>query len=229
MSFSVEINNRSVPIQVVRHKRAKYVRLSVRDQQRVRLTLPMRATLKEARQFVERMTPWIVQKLSLSPEIVPLTDGVTIPIFGKAHTLRVVFSDAESVQLQGDGMHVAGAPDRVYALVHQFMQSRLEHFCSENSQAYAKQLGVKIHTMTVKNVRARWGSCSTSRHLVFAWRLACVPEDVVRYVCAHEVAHLKEMNHSPAFWALVAKLYPHYKEARAWLRKNGKNVWLYKP
>lgn len=223
--FQVEVKGQIIPIQVVRHKKAKHMRLSVRDQQRVRLTLPPRATLREARAFVERSQPWLMERLGARPEILTLTDGATIPLLGKTYTLRVIPSSTQRVQLNGDELVVMGKVEYVYALVHQFMQAQLKSFCETHSQMYARQLGVDIQSITIKNVKARWGSCSASGRLVFAWRLACVPEDIVRYVCAHEVAHLREMNHSAAFWNHVTTLYPHYAQARMWLRKHGKNVW----
>jgi len=76
-------------------------------------------------------------------------------------------------------------------------------------------------------MRSRWGSCSYKGDLSYFWRLIFVPEFVADYICAHEVAHIQEHNHSPKFWKLVAFLCPRYQEAKAWLKEHGHSVFYY--
>jgi hypothetical protein len=82
----------------------------------------------------------------------------------------------------------------------------------------AAQHGLQVARVSVRNQRWRWGSCSRKGHICLNWRLAMVPEWVRDYVLLHELMHLKRMDHSPRFWALVAAACPRYQEARAWLR-----------
>jgi predicted metal-dependent hydrolase len=77
-------------------------------------------------------------------------------------------------------------------------------------------------------MESRWGSCSAARSISFSWRLIFAPDFVRDYVVAHEVAHLKEMNHGPRFWKLVEKLHPEFKTAQAWLRTHGRSLQRYK-
>ncbi len=79
--------------------------------------------------------------------------------------------------------------------------------------------GYAVRRVFIKNSRSRWGSCSEHRNLNFNYRLLFLPPHLAEYVVAHELCHLREMNHSPAFWALVAETVPQYKSARAELRK----------
>ena len=88
-------------------------------------------------------------------------------------------------------------------------------------QPHATALGVRPRTIRVKDTRSRWGSCAPDGTLAFSWRLVMAPEWVTDYVVAHEVAHLREMNHSARFWALVAQLTPHREAAVDWLRLEG--------
>ncbi|MDR1997886.1 MAG: M48 family metallopeptidase [Candidatus Margulisbacteria bacterium] len=88
------------------------------------------------------------------------------------------------------------------------------------AEEYAVKYGVHFQNIKIKDQATRWGSCSRLGNLNFNWRLALVPEDIRRYVVIHEICHLKEMNHSRRFWALVAQYYPDYKKARKWLRDN---------
>jgi predicted metal-dependent hydrolase len=82
-------------------------------------------------------------------------------------------------------------------------------------------LGVAIKAIRVKDTQSRWGSCAPDGTLAFSWRLVMAPDAVLDYVVAHEVAHLRELNHSPRFWAHVKALAPHRDEAEAWLREEG--------
>ena len=79
----------------------------------------------------------------------------------------------------------------------------------------------------MRDTASRWGSCSTARALSFSWRLILAPAFVMDYVVAHEVAHLREMNHSPRFWVHVKSLVPELNTAQAWLRTNGRDLQRY--
>src|SRR5690606_4279045 len=89
------------------------------------------------------------------------------------------------------------------------------------SDRYAVALGRPYGRLTLRDTRSRWGSCSAAGDLMYSWRLVMAPAEVLDYVAAHEVAHLAEMNHSPAFWDVVARLCPDYRRHRTWLRANG--------
>lgn len=74
----------------------------------------------------------------------------------------------------------------------------------------------------IKDQSSRWGSCSTNRNLNFNWRAIMAPEPVIDYLVIHELCHLKEMNHSAAFWSMVEVYDPEYKKHRHFLKINGK-------
>jgi len=86
----------------------------------------------------------------------------------------------------------------------------------------AAQQGLTVTRVSIRNQRWRWGSCSRAGHICLNWRLMTMPDWVRDYVIVHELMHLKRMDHSPRFWALVAKAYPRYLEARSWLREHPK-------
>jgi predicted metal-dependent hydrolase len=106
---------------------------------------------------------------------------------------------------------------RVQAYLRAQARDRLAQACNH----YATLLGRPYRRLTLRDTRSRWGSCSTQGDLMFSWRLIMAPPAVLDYVAAHEVAHLAEMNHSPAFWAVVARLCPDYAAHRHWLRDHG--------
>ena len=89
---------------------------------------------------------------------------------------------------------------------------------------YAPLVGVKPGRISVRSQRTKWGSCSAKGNLNFNCLLLLAPAEVLDYVVVHELCHLREMNHSPRFWAEVGRVYPNYAAARKWLRQNGESL-----
>lgn len=90
--------------------------------------------------------------------------------------------------------------------------------------ARATELGLTVARVTIRNQRARWGSCGRDGHITLNWRLVLMPDWVRDYVIVHELMHLRRMDHSPAYWRLVAAECPDYRRARDWLRSNGASL-----
>ena len=87
--------------------------------------------------------------------------------------------------------------------------------------ALADAHGLRVARVSIRNQRTRWGSCGRDGHISLNWRLLLMPDWVREYVLVHELMHLRRMDHSPAYWQLVAAAFPRYREAREWLRANG--------
>jgi len=94
---------------------------------------------------------------------------------------------------------------------------------AEKCRIFAERMGVSYGTITVREQKTRWGSCSARGNLNFNWKLVLMPEEIQDYLVVHELAHRIEMNHSPAFWAVVERELPDYRTRREWLKKNGAN------
>ena len=88
----------------------------------------------------------------------------------------------------------------------------------------AARHGLAVSRVSVRNQRSRWGSCGRDGHICLNWRLVLMPESVRDYVLVHELMHLRRMDHSPAYWRLVAEVCPDYRSARDWLRRNGPSL-----
>lgn len=110
-----------------------------------------------------------------------------------------------------------------------WIKKRAYSFFVDYAHLYASELGCRFKSVTIRETISRWGSCSSDGRLSFNWRLMLAPETVAHYVCIHEVCHLKEMNHSQAFWDLVNNLCPSYKEQKLWLKKHGKSLYTFFP
>lgn len=105
-----------------------------------------------------------------------------------------------------------------------YMESARKIF-KRKTAAYARKMGVTYGRITIREQKTRWGSCTSEGNLNFNWRLIFAPEKVLDYVVVHELSHRKEMNHSPAFYAVVASVMPEYKACEKWLRDNGATLW----
>ncbi len=209
------------PIEVSLRRSARARRYSLRVSRldgRVTLTVPLRASATDAVSFARGHEGWIRRALEALPQprtvgmngIVPF-EGVDLAI--QAATVRIpTVADGALLVPQG-----ASTGARVAAWLKAMARSRLSAACDRHSST----LGRKYTALALRDTRSRWGSCSTDGRLMFSWRLVMAPPEVLDYVAAHEVAHLAEMNHSPAFWRVVARLSPDYAEQREWLRQKG--------
>ncbi|WP_373212001.1 M48 family metallopeptidase [Ruminococcus sp. 5_1_39BFAA] len=91
----------------------------------------------------------------------------------------------------------------------------------QRSRYFAELLNVHFNRITIREQKTRWGSCSSNRNLNFNWKLMLAPPEILDYVVVHELCHLKEMNHSPAFWHEVEQILPDYAQRKKWLKDNG--------
>lgn len=122
---------------------------------------------------------------------------------------------------------VTGQREHAPRRLRDWLIDRAHEDLSARVQHHADNLGLKARRVTVRDQTSRWGSCSSARVLSFSWRLILAPAFVLDYVAAHEVAHLKEMNHGPRFWALVRKTMPRMDDARRWLKRHGAELHRY--
>lgn len=214
-----------VPLTLRRSARAR--RISLRISQldgRVTLTLPPGVPEAEALDFARTKEGWIRHHLSTRPEDAQVDFGQRIPIEGEAR--RIVRAEGRRVALRPDEVAVpeGAKARRLQSFLKELARDRLTAACDY----YSGQLEQSYARMTLRDTRSRWGSCSSAGALMFSWRLILAPSEVLRYVAAHEVAHLAEMNHSPAFWAQVERIHGPYDNARRWLREHGGGLHRYR-
>jgi predicted metal-dependent hydrolase len=124
------------------------------------------------------------------------------------------------VVVSGDGAHLARR-------LVDWLKAQAKRDLLAASESYAVAMGVKFHRLSVRDQKSRWGSCSSDGMLSFSWRLILAPPLVLDYVAAHEVAHLKHMNHSRNFWRLVLTHCPHAGRAKSWLKAHGPELHAY--
>lgn len=194
------------------------LRISARDGS-IHLTIPRRTGLAEARAFLVRQEGWLRARLAETPPVVTVGPGTMLPVEGRPVTL---LPGTGRAPVLGDGaLLVPGDPARAGARAAAFLRALARDRLAAAADAHAARLRRAPGRITLRDPRSRWGSCTSRGDLMFSWRLVMAPPPVLDYVAAHEVAHLAEMNHSPAFWTLVARLCPDFARHRAWLRAEG--------
>ena len=217
-------------IEVVRHARARRMRLSVDPRSgRVKLTLPPRASLKKGMDWAREQQGWIAAQQARMPEARPFVPGARIPL-GDAE-VEIVWPAAGAgrvPRLDGDRLLCGGPREGLERRVERWLRRAALDLLSEETAEHAERAGVHVTKVSVGDPRGRWGSCAASGAIRYSWRLLLAPSQVRRATVAHEVAHRVHMNHGPAFHRLVAELHEGDPDrARAWLRRNGAALHWY--
>ncbi|MFO1033606.1 MAG: SprT family zinc-dependent metalloprotease [Hyphomicrobiales bacterium] len=190
------------------------------------MTLPRRARLEDARAFALASEAWIGRTLARHPPPVLIADGAEVPLRGVPW--RIAASGKARGQVLCDSetrtLHVPGAPAHLKRRLTDWLKAEAAHDLDLASRKYALAMGTRIRRISIRDQKSRWGSCSSDGSLSYSWRLIMAPPMVLDYVAAHEVAHLREMNHSPRFWRLVLTHCPAAKPAKAWLKLHGNRL-----
>ena len=114
--------------------------------------------------------------------------------------------------------------DQISEHVCSWLRSQARRAFCEDVEAQKNKHGFTYQSVSIKDTRSRWGSCSARNNLNFNWRLIMAPDDVLSYVVTHETAHLTHLDHSTDFWKLVAERCPGYLHQKEWLRRNGTSL-----
>jgi len=210
---------------VRRSTRARRVSICVDQRGAVEVVLPQRAREREAAAAVAELRPWIQRQLRAARGVQDAlaARAGTLPLLGGTLTLTPEPGRTRAHR-RGDVLLVPSG-DAAAAIERWYRRTARAEIASRLDAAVAA-LGVRYATLTIRNQRTRWGSCSTSGAMSFNWRLLLAPEAVLDYVVWHEACHLRVMDHSPRFWALVEQHVPTYRVPRRWLRDHGATLVL---
>jgi predicted metal-dependent hydrolase len=225
--FSMPVLPGSPPVEVHLKRSARARRFSLRVSRldgKVTLSMPLRAREGEALAFLRGHEGWLRETLDAMPEsaVRPVGIGSVIPVEGRA--LKLVPGTGRGIRVEGDLLLVPGNPDTAGARVAAWAKVLARDRLAAASTRYAGLVGRSYSGLALRDTRSRWGSCSPDGRLMYSWRLILAPPSVLDYVAAHEVAHLVELNHSAAYWAVVGRIYPGWQAQRAWLHAEGQSL-----
>ena len=217
------------PVEITLRRSARARRVSLRVSGldgKVTLSLPKGMATAEALAFAEEKSDWIRKHLSQQVDAVDVGLGGQILFRGNA--MRIVPAGVRKAQLGEGAIQVPDRAEMAAARVKAFLKLKARDELTQACTYYAHKVGREVGKITLRDTRSRWGSCSSRGDLMFSWRLIMAPPEVLDYVAAHEVSHLVEMNHSDAYWAVVAQICPGYAAPRQWLRQNGQLLHRYR-
>ena len=231
-THSLILSGKTISYTVRVSARARRLRITV-SSSGVTVTLPKGLPQREAENFVKQHAAWIneqVEKAAKQAKPSSLPADVILWHGVPTQMLRIEEADRKARMK----VETASGRLKVYLPTGSRVATRhaAEAWMRASSRAeieqmvveQARRMGARPKTVSIRDQRTRWGSCSSSGTLSFNWRLVMTPPTVMQYVVIHELAHLFEPNHSKDFWAVVARYYPDYKKARAWLRKNAPSL-----
>ena len=212
-----------VPIEVRPMRNARRLRLRFDEASgTLKLTCPPRTSRRAALAWALDQRDWIEAQLSRALPAEPFAPGAMIPIEGAE--VRLAWSDARPRSPARDGQELlcGGSEAGVSRRVETYLKRLALETMSREVAEFTSAAGVKATSVSVGDAGTRWGSCSSQGRIRLSWRLILAPPEVRRYVVAHEVAHLKHLDHGPEFKALEARLFgPGLSAAKATLRRVG--------
>ena len=188
------------------------------------VTLPQRAARTAGMALLVSNADWVMQRLAALPREVRFADGADVPLHGTPHRIRHMPNARGVAWLEESEIRVAGDPAFLPRRVADFLRAEARRSITALVAEKAEMVRVKPGRVTLKDTSSRWGSCAANRNLAFSWRLVMAPRFVQDYVTAHEVAHLRHMNHGPQFWTLVGQITPHTEAAMRWLKEYGMSL-----
>ncbi len=224
----IQIGNHIVPLAVRRLRNAKRISLRMSPAKNsLLMTLPRRTSLASGIRFLHSQSGWILENLTEENSIV-LYEGAVIPILGRDYTIRRQ-EGRGTTQLDHDRLclTVHCQSDFVARRVRDFLRKYMQQACAAQLEPMTAMLEKALRKVLISKAGSRWGSCTSEGIITINWLLVFAPPDILRYVIAHEPAHLVEMNHSPRFWRLVERLHPGAQDARKWLHREGHRLHRY--
>jgi len=223
----VVIAGQAFPLSFRRDGRARRMLLRVMPADgAVLLVLPRFATRRAAESFLTEHAGWVLARQAERLPKAAWVDGAILTFEGRPHRIRHRPEERGrgAVWIEQDTVNIGGRAEHLPRRLRDWLKKSAQERFTQEARRMAEEIGGNVARVTVRDTRSRWGSCTSQGHLSFSWRVVLAPDFVQRYLIAHEVAHLKHMNHGPAFWRLAAQLSggeAAMREGKLWLRRHG--------
>jgi len=212
--------------EIIRTKRRTIALIVERDGSLI-VRAPMRAKEETINEFIKHKEKWILKKRAEVKACYPpfvskeYVNGEGFWFLGQIHKLQIVDEKKPNLFLNGDFRLAKAAVHKAPAVFERWYRKQAYQVIAGRVQWYAAKHGCQYTQIKITSARRRWGSCSASGTLSFAWRLVMAPVPVIDYVVVHELVHLQVRNHSKKFWGRVGVIMPDFKQKIEWLEKNG--------
>ena len=231
----IVLNDKKIEYDLVRTNR-RTIGLTV-SEHGLRITAPRSITIKAVEKAIRQKEKWITEKLGFfldfseaadKKRAVSFSDGDILYLLGEPYTLRLHTGPGESVSVDEAAKEfrvtTANIARRLAVrelLMIWFSRKAYEVF-SSRAPHYSSLLNLPYRALSLSSAKSRWGSCSSKGHIRLNWRLIHFQPELIDYVIVHELAHLREMNHSKRFWEIVSTVFPDYKATRKTLHQQSR-------
>lgn len=238
----IQFGKNRIPYKLKRSNRRKTIAIAV-DSNGVSVTAPTNTTQEKIDSAVYQKAPWIRAQIKHFNEMNDaihkrlFLSGEKLPYLGRQYRLKIEIGEATlnpSIRFH-HGMFIGQVPfgtplenyrDTLFPLYEKWIREKGEVFIKSRIERYTIKLSKQPVEVKLKEQQQRWGSCTTGGEVLINWRLLLAPVSVIDYVLAHELVHLKHMNHSNEFWETMRMLMSNYEEKKEWLRINGRTLYI---
>ena len=226
---TIRLSDKHISYTLKRSSKRRSIGLRI-DERGLTVSMPLRASEKWLHSVLQDKADWVVQKLdswqARKPPVMQWVDGESIPFRGEQFILRIIpdlFGAKPQLHKGELRLHVAAwaSPAAIEKIATQWYQQEALRVFEECVAHFAPLMQVSPREVKLSSARTQWGSCTIRAVVRLNWQLVKMPLHLIDYVVVHELAHLVEMNHSPAFWRVVERVCPEYQECRAQLHGYG--------
>lgn len=217
-------------VEVIRTDRKRSASISLSDDS-VKVTVPSTLSDNRIRDLLTKRTPWIKKKFQEQvdrpiPKAKEYVSGETFTYLGKNYRLKVLKGSSSSIKLKRGYLELTlleadnDPKTTIRLLLKEWYKAHAKKRLIDKTKRFAKVIGVNPNSITVKDYKSRWGSCSVQGDISYNWRIILAPHSIVDYVVVHELCHMLEHNHSSKYWKHVERYVPNWRECREWLKHN---------
>ena len=221
----INLQGQEVAYHLHRVRRRKRLTVLVDAKCEIQVRVPWRVTLTQVEQFVHDNASWVLKRLQHVQKVLAekptLQEGCLLPFLDDSLQLCYGTTQIRSVFRDGDCLWVLAtdrSPQALANLLEPWYRQQAQQYLSTSLQTWSGKLGLPFKRLTIRDQKSRWGSCSAQKTISLNWRLMFLPTNLIDYVLVHELCHLRHMNHSAEFWAMVAGFIPEYAVYRRRLR-----------
>lgn len=214
--------------EVRRSARRRTLELTVERDGSLVLSAPGDVPVARLERFAKQKRFWVYQKLAAKEALPParparqFVTGEGFPYLGRSHRLQLVARLEVPVKLaDGRFKMLRSEAARGRAALVRWYAAHAQPWLAERVQRHAGRVRVEPGSVSVQDLGFRWGSCGKGRQLHFHWQAILLPPRIIDYIVVHELAHLREPHHTPAFWRIVERAMPDWEQRRRWLAEHG--------
>ena len=215
-------------IDIKKTNRKKTVSFQV-VKERVKVLVPKHLNQSRIDKLIKSKSKWIQNKISKQTQILSFrkkdyVSGEDFLYLGRHYRLKVIVGKKYNIELTDKYLRLTikkhTKNEKIKGLLKKWYFNNANSYLNDLTTQLSQKTGLNFKSVKVRNYKSRFGSCSSSGKIFYNWKLIMAPTRIIQYVVFHELAHLKEHNHSPKFWRLLKSLYPNIEDAKSWLIQN---------